>query len=50
SAQRPSTILGTSPISGGSDRLAIKPQALPRVFLYDHCPYCTRVRIILGLK
>jgi len=28
------------------------PSASPRmaVWIYDHCPYCTRVRIIIGLK
>lgn len=26
------------------------PAALPKLYLYDCCPYCTRVRIILGLK
>mmetsp|Transcript_14188 Transcript_14188/g.18586 ORF Transcript_14188/g.18586 Transcript_14188/m.18586 type:complete len:311 (+) Transcript_14188:73-1005(+) len=32
------------------DRVAIKIQSLPRVYIYDHCPYCVRVRILLGLK
>lgn len=23
---------------------------LPRLYVYDHCPYCVRVRLALGLK
>jgi hypothetical protein len=23
---------------------------IPRVYVYDHCPFCVRVRFILGLK
>eukprot|EP01039_Chlorochromonas_danica_P005888 gene5888-6483_t len=25
-------------------------QPLPRLYLYDHCPFCARVRLALGLK
>jgi glutaredoxin 2 len=23
---------------------------LPKLYIYDHCPYCTRARMIFGLK
>ena len=23
---------------------------IPRVYVYDHCPFCVRVRFVLGLK
>ncbi len=23
---------------------------LPRVYVYDHCPFCVRVRFVLGVK
>jgi hypothetical protein len=23
---------------------------LPRIYVYDHCPFCIRVRFIMGLK
>ncbi|GAB5361323.1 hypothetical protein AAMO2058_000703600 [Amorphochlora amoebiformis] len=26
------------------------PQVLPKVYVYDHCPFCVRVRMIYGLK
>lgn len=29
-------------------RIVLKP--LPRVYVYDHCPFCVRVRLALGLK
>lgn len=31
-----------------SDQLILDP--LPRVYVYDHCPFCVRVRLALGLK
>ena len=27
----------------------VRPQ-LPKVYVYDHCPFCVRVRLALGLK
>ena len=23
---------------------------IPRIYVYDHCPFCVRVRLVLGLK
>lgn len=34
----------------GLDQGVEMEQWTPRLFLYDHCPFCTRVRICLGLK
>ena len=28
----------------------VVPDTLPRIYAYDHCPYCVRVRVGLGLK
>ncbi|RLN90738.1 hypothetical protein BBJ28_00021267 [Nothophytophthora sp. Chile5] len=27
-----------------------KAEPLPKLFIYDHCPYCVRARVIFGLK
>ena len=32
------------------DPLLLLPLPLPKVYAYDHCPYCVRVRLGLGLK
>lgn len=29
---------------------AVKLETLPTVYVYDHCPFCVRVRLALGLK
>lgn len=26
------------------------PTTLPRVYVYDHCPFCVRVRLAMGYK
>ena len=28
----------------------VVPPVLPKIFVYDHCPFCVRVRIALGIK
>jgi len=28
----------------------VVPDTLPKVYVYDHCPFCVRVRLALGLK
>lgn len=28
----------------------VAPSPLPNLFIYDHCPFCVRVRLALGLK
>ena len=28
----------------------VVPETLPRIYVYDHCPFCVRVRLALGLK
>lgn len=28
----------------------VTPTKLPRIFVYDHCPFCVRVRLALGMK
>merc|ERR1719252_190678 len=28
----------------------VVPSPLPKVYVYDHCPFCVRVRLALGLK
>jgi len=30
--------------------LVAKPLRLPVLYVYDHCPFCVRARLILGLK
>uniref|UniRef100_A0A7S3FHQ0 Uncharacterized protein n=2 Tax=Prasinoderma singulare TaxID=676789 RepID=A0A7S3FHQ0_9VIRI len=35
-------------VKGGPPRV-IKP-VLPKIYVYDHCPFCVRVRLALGLK
>lgn len=36
------------PVIQNDDRVFFDP--LPAVYVYDHCPYCVRVRMILGMK
>ena len=28
----------------------VVPQNLPTIYVYDHCPFCVRVRLAVGLK
>jgi len=35
-------------VSLPAERIIMKP--LPKVYVYDHCPFCVRVRLALGLK
>ena len=28
----------------------VVPDTLPKIYVYDHCPFCVRVRLALGLK
>ena len=52
---------GFSPTAGPATRLApvwtsrasvarISLAALPELYVYDHCPFCVRVRMAMGLK
>ena len=38
----------TSPKAGQASRVVLDP--LPKVYVYDHCPFCVRVRLGFGLK
>jgi len=41
-----------APVSASSRRatVAAVSMALPELYVYDHCPFCVRVRMALGLK
>ena len=28
----------------------VVPEVLPKIYVYDHCPFCVRVRLALGMK
>jgi glutaredoxin 2 len=36
--------------SVASKKLIQKTQALPKLYIYEHCPFCVRARMIFGLK
>ena len=37
------------PVSG-ADRALVTGTPIPRLYVYDHCPFCVRVRFIMGIK
>ena len=55
-AARLRTPLATSLRMGGSlteparSAPLVAGNPIPRVYVYDHCPFCVRVRFVLGLK
>eukprot|EP01041_Mallomonas_annulata_P013267 gene13267-28095_t len=40
--------MSTSTIHNSLDRIVLSP--LPRLYVYDHCPFCVRARLAFGLK
>eukprot|EP00951_Prasinocladus_malaysianus_P047890 scaffold652343_cov46-Prasinocladus_malaysianus.AAC.1 len=53
-ASRSSLSVQASIGSSVADRIEqpprVVPATLPRVYVYDHCPFCVRVRLALGFK
>ena len=33
-----------------ASRASVVAQAVPELYVYDHCPFCVRVRVALGVK
>ena len=42
--------VGSGPAMGAVSRCAAVRMATPELYVYDHCPFCVRVRMALGIK